>query len=345
MYNVLLVDDEPMIRKGLMKIIETSGTDITNIRTAENGAEAITLIRAQQPDFLFTDIRMSKMDGLELCRIVSAEFPHIQIVLVTGYDDFDYARQGIAYGVKDYILKPITKKNIQQVLHRLIEAEHKSARALPSLSKSNEWIVAMEEAIWTLDEGGVAHSIQSLLDDLAAKGLSVQQQVGTVGELSAMLVQRLNERDVYTIELQFHKDAVHHVEELCKHLKDFAAAATESLRTKRKGKIKDPIEEAKKYIETHLSRDFSLEEVADMLGLNASYFSQLFKQMTNETFAQYRIRRRMELAKQLLAVPHHKITDISYEVGYADHPHFTKTFKKTTGLTPKEYREKLGIER
>jgi two-component system response regulator YesN len=345
MYNVLLVDDEPMIRRGLAKIIETSGTDIADIRTAENGVEAIALIRSHQPDFLFTDIRMAKMDGLELCRLVSEQFPHIQIVIVTGYDDFEYARQGIAYGVKDYILKPITKKNIQQVLHRLIDAERKSANAMPSLSKSNAWIVAMEEAIWTLHEGDVARSIQALLDDFASKGLPIQQQAAHAGELTELLVQRLNDRDVYTMELHFHKDTIHHAEELRGRLAGFAKAAIEALRVKRRGRVKDPIEEAKKYIETHLSRDFSLEEVADMLGLNASYFSQLFKQMTNETFAQYRIRRRMERAKQMLAVPHHKITDISYEVGYADHPHFTKTFKKTTGCTPKEYREKLGIER
>ncbi|EFU40873.1 two component transcriptional regulator, AraC family protein [Paenibacillus vortex V453] len=52
----------------------------------------------------------------------------------------------------------------------------------------------------------------------------------------------------------------------------------------------------------------------------------------------------MEKAKKLLAIPHYKITDISFEVGYADHPHFTKTFKKVTGYTPSEYRELLGIE-
>jgi two-component system response regulator YesN len=118
----------------------------------------------------------------------------------------------------------------------------------------------------------------------------------------------------------------------------------DSLKQKRKGRAKDPMEEAKKYIETHLSREIPLEEVADQLGLNASYFSQLFKQMTGETFVQYRIRKRMDKAKKLLEQPHYRIIDISYEVGYADHPHFTKTFKKYTGLSPSEYRDKLGIK-
>ncbi|MCI3922571.1 response regulator [Paenibacillus sp. TRM 82003] len=348
MFHVLIVDDEPMIRKGLTKIIETmqeSDALAFDIRTAENGVEALSIVREREPDFLFTDIRMAKMDGLELCGVVSREFPHIQTVIVTGYDDFEYARQGIAYGVKDYILKPITKKNIHQVIHRLVEADRKRESALPSLSRSNEWVVGMEEAIWTLEENAASRNLDALLAELRQKGLTVPQQAAMAAELCELLVRRMGERDVYSIELTFSKDDVRTGEELRERLADFVAASMQALRSRRRGKTKDPIEEAKKYIEEHLSRDFSLEEVADMLGLNASYFSQLFKQMTGETFASYRIRRRMERAKQLLAQPHHKITDISYEVGYADHPHFTKTFKKVTGDTPKQYREKLGIER
>ncbi|MNF97535.1 HTH-type transcriptional activator Btr [compost metagenome] len=117
----------------------------------------------------------------------------------------------------------------------------------------------------------------------------------------------------------------------------------QDLKSKRKGKQKDPVEEAKQYMEKHLAEEVSLEEVAEFIGLNPSYFSQLFKQNTQETFVQYRTRRRMEKAKKLLQQPHWRITDISGEVGYADHPHFTKTFKKYEGCLPSEYRQRMGI--
>lgn len=104
------------------------------------------------------------------------------------------------------------------------------------------------------------------------------------------------------------------------------------------GKLKDPLEEAKGYIEKNLSEEVTLEMVAGILGLNPSYFSQMFKKRTGETFVQYRIRQRMEKAKRLLEQPSCRITEISYEVGYSDHPHFTKTFKKYTGVSPSEYR-------
>ncbi|TLS49051.1 response regulator [Paenibacillus antri] len=344
MYNVLVVDDEPMIRRGLTKILESGGFGLEDIRSAENGVEALEQIRAFPPDFLFTDIRMAKMDGLELCGVVSREYPHIQIVIVTGYDDFAYARQGIACGVKEYLLKPITKKSIQEVVVRLLDAERKRERSLPSLAKSTAWIDAMEEAVWSLSEDDVARGIESLFGELRGKGLSTHQQTAIVADLCELLARKLNARDVYPLETSFRKESVAGSEDARARLVEFAASAMDALRTKRKGKAKDPIEEAKKFVELHLSRDFSLEEVADMLGLNASYFSQLFKQSTGETFASYRIRRRMERAKRLLAEPRHRITDISYEVGYADHPHFTKTFKKMTGDTPKQFREKLGID-
>jgi two-component system response regulator YesN len=165
-----------------------------------------------------------------------------------------------------------------------------------------------------------------------------------LSDLMELLVIKLNNRGVHSFEavvpLVVHEDPLIAFSSFEEHIH----MLLDSLKQKRKGRAKDPMEEAKKYIETHLSREIPLEEVADQLGLNASYFSQLFKQMTGETFVQYRIRKRMDKAKKLLELPHYRIIDISYEVGYADHPHFTKTFKKYTGLSPSEYRDKLGIK-
>jgi len=344
MFEILLVEDEPIIRKGLHKIIESSSVDIAGIRTAENGEEAIERIREKPPHFLFTDIRMAKMDGLELCRKVYEEYPHILKVIITGYSDFEYARTGISLGVKEYILKPITRKSIQEVLQRLADEEMKRRKALPSLAQSNNWVTRMTEAFWTLDEQAVFQNIHSFLDQFENAGMSIEQRKIIVGELWQVIVNRLRERTVDVLSSPEDWEGIHSSEGLNNRLLELAQRVSTAIRVKRRGRAKDPIEEAKKYIEDNLSRDFSLEEVAELLGLNASYFSQLFKQATGQTFAHYRIGRRMERAKLLLADPNRKITDISYDVGYADHPHFTKTFKKITGLTPKEYREKLGVD-
>jgi two-component system response regulator YesN len=345
MYNILLVDDEPIIRKGLAKIIRKHGSDIGDIRTAENGAEALKLLETYRPHFLFTDIRMPKMDGLELCRIVAETHPHIQSVIITGYDDFEYARRSILYGVKDYVLKPVTKRNLEDVLRRLIESAQKRGQAVVSLSRFNEWVDKLSDAVWTLNTAAVTAQVESMFEELNGLRLDPGQLTRHISDVVEMLRARLGDSDLFPKERLDAEDAPIRSEQLQERLLHVLMDGVERLRVKRKGKLKDPVEEAKQYIEDHLSRDFSLEEVADYIGLNASYFSQLFKQSTGETFAQYRIRRRIERAKQLLAVPHRKITDVSFEVGYADHPHFTKTFKKATGCTPSEYREMLGIDK
>ncbi len=118
----------------------------------------------------------------------------------------------------------------------------------------------------------------------------------------------------------------------------------EMIEQKRKGNEIDPIEMAKNYICHHIDQDISLDEVAHKLGLNPSYFSQLFKKETGETFVKYRIRLRMERAKELLLQKDVKVIDIPFLIGLNDHPHFTKTFKKYTGQTPSSFRRKMGVD-
>ncbi len=346
MYRVLIVDDEPVIRRGLSKIIEQFDAAVTSVRSSENGIQALDMIRVEQPHFIFTDIRMPRMDGLSLCERVSKDYPDIQIVVISGYSDFQYAQKSLIYGVKDYLLKPITKKQVQGVVQKLIANLTKSGNPPVYLSmvKLDDWVERMEDAIWSLQSKHLDELMILLRMEFQSYKFDFQQKCELLNEYYGILIKKLNMRDVFPFvsDLDLRDsidgaDAFERFEGNITHLID-------DLRVKRKGKTKDPIEEAKNYIEHHLAKEVSLEEVADVLGLNASYFSQLFKQMTGETFVQYRIKRRMEKAKKLLESAHYRITDISYEIGYGDHPHFTKTFKKYTGLSPSEYRRKLGID-
>ncbi|MFS0838000.1 helix-turn-helix domain-containing protein [Paenibacillus sp. 1P03SA] len=116
------------------------------------------------------------------------------------------------------------------------------------------------------------------------------------------------------------------------------------LHQQRSGTYKNLLDEVKTYIDTHLAEEITLDEVAEMAGFTPTYFSSMFKKMTNETFVKYRIKKRMEKAQQLLAIPHIRIVDVAAKVGYEDYPHFTKMFKKTTGFSPSEYRQQLGIK-
>lgn len=121
MLKVFLAEDESVVREGLRDNIpwEQYGYQFTG--EAGDGEMALPLIRKIRPDVLITDIKMPFMDGLALSRIVSQEFPQTKIVIISGYDEFEYARQAIQIGVEQYLLKPVTKHTMQNVLREIRE--------------------------------------------------------------------------------------------------------------------------------------------------------------------------------------------------------------------------------
>lgn len=121
MIKVFLVEDETVIREGLRDSIPWEEYGYRFVGEAADGEMALPLIRKAMPDVLITDIKMPFMDGLSLSKIVSAEFPKMKIIIISGYDDFEYARQAIEVGVEQYLLKPITKMNLKKTLLELKE--------------------------------------------------------------------------------------------------------------------------------------------------------------------------------------------------------------------------------
>lgn len=121
MLKVFLVEDESVIRDGLRDNIPWQQYGFQFVGEAADGEMALPLIRKTRPDVLITDIKMPFMDGLSLSRIVSKEFPKTKIVIISGYDDFEYARQAIEVGVDQFLLKPITRLMLKKTLLEMKE--------------------------------------------------------------------------------------------------------------------------------------------------------------------------------------------------------------------------------
>lgn len=121
MLKVFLVEDESVIRDGLRDNIPWQQYGFQFVGEAADGEMALPLIRKTRPDVLITDIKMPFMDGLSLSRIVNKEFPKTKIVIISGYDDFEYARQAIEVGVDQFLLKPITRLTLKKTLLELKE--------------------------------------------------------------------------------------------------------------------------------------------------------------------------------------------------------------------------------
>ncbi|MFD0678330.1 MULTISPECIES: response regulator transcription factor [unclassified Paenibacillus] len=119
MTRILLVEDEPLFRKGLAKMIAGSGTSWNVCGEAENGQEAEQLIAELHPDLVITDIRMPLMDGLELLKRAKAASPDIEFIVITGFQDFQYAQTALRHGALDLLVKPCSKQDIDTVLEKV----------------------------------------------------------------------------------------------------------------------------------------------------------------------------------------------------------------------------------
>ncbi|HEY5584212.1 MAG TPA: response regulator [Ruminiclostridium sp.] len=116
-YKVVVVEDEPKILRNIIQKIENADTLFKVHGSASNGVDAIELINTIKPDVLFTDIRMPIMDGLELIKHIKTEHPNLQIVILSGYNEFEYAQKAIKLGVIDYLLKPVEEDSLKKTLN------------------------------------------------------------------------------------------------------------------------------------------------------------------------------------------------------------------------------------
>lgn len=126
--KIFLVEDEIVIRNGIRNGIEWEKEGYEFVGEASDGELAYPMILEAKPDILITDIRMPFMDGLELCRLVREELPDIKILILSGYDEFDYAKEAIRLGVTEYLLKPITSAKLLDVLEKIgAQVRHENA--------------------------------------------------------------------------------------------------------------------------------------------------------------------------------------------------------------------------
>ena len=116
MYRVVLIDDEPLITEGLRKIVSWEKYHCEVVGTAEDAVSGAQLIRSLQPHILFTDIRMPGDDGLTMLAGLRSEFPEMQVTVLTGYRDFNYAQEAIRLGVTRFLLKPSRMDEIHEAL-------------------------------------------------------------------------------------------------------------------------------------------------------------------------------------------------------------------------------------
>jgi len=121
MYKVVIIDDEPIIVEGLSKAVPWEKWDCYVAATAESGQSGVEIIQKENPDILFSDIRMPGMDGLAMIAALKSEHPHMQIAILTGFRDFEYAREAIRLGVTRFLLKPSKMEELEEAVSVMVQ--------------------------------------------------------------------------------------------------------------------------------------------------------------------------------------------------------------------------------
>jgi two-component system response regulator YesN len=149
MLKVIIVEDESNIRQGICDLIENVVGGFTVVGQAANGIEAMELMRSRVPDLLITDIRMREMDGLELIKRIHYRHAEMKILIISAYNEFEYAQQALRYGASEYMLKPINRLQFTHFLSKLQDESilrntlQESANALSErqiIRSVKEWI-------------------------------------------------------------------------------------------------------------------------------------------------------------------------------------------------------------
>jgi len=349
MYKALVVEDEPLHQQALAKMIERAGQDVTVAALANDGQEAMERMTECHFDLVLTDIRMPKVDGLELVAWIAVSAPKTRAIIISGYADFAYAQQGLRYGVVDYLLKPVKQEELERALVNAIMALEEPEIFGPERLFSPEItsaFLSLVEAVNLLDEPKALQCLENLWERLLPRKSPQNPQCLAhlaTGLFLALLARFPElEKGPETFHQHLARAKENHrpiFETLCDQVRSLIASLVEY----RRGFGRKIIQLVKEFVQANYSRDISLADAAEAVFLNPSYLSVLFKEVTGENFSTYLTRIRIEQAKRLLEDPTIKVYEVAARVGYTDQTYFSRLFKQRVGIGPAEYRRRLGI--
>lgn len=346
MYRVIIVEDEAVLRKGLTNFVPWNKLGFEVCNTFPDGEEAYIWLKTNLCDVVLTDIMMGKMDGLELANRIHVESPHIKVVILSGYADFANARTAIQYGVTDFLEKPVDEEELAETFRKIKEE-------LDSKDKENldkEELTTWSQLLVLEINSGNNESIGNILGDYMDRIISlpliaIQKRLE---HLCYEIAMEYSSRgiDVWTVSNKFFSIRSvyqqHDYQSLYDCVMEMFLALKAGIAGNKKEETDDYIiERIKRYIQNHIGEDMGNAAIARAHKLHPVYMGKLFREQTGMTLSEYIIKVRMERACELLKKSKYSIGEIGRMVGYNTSYYFSVVFKKYTGFTPTEYRDKV----
>lgn len=347
MIKIIIVDDEKMIREGLVTTMPWKEMGIEVVGSADNGRTALEIAIDKKPHIILTDIRMPKMDGIEFLKRIKEELPKVKVVILSGYDDFSYAQQALRYGAADYLIKPVNVEELQKVMGDLKDTfKEENDNDLYWIKVQREMEYETQQYIMSIRIGNKEDAF-SLLSKIQYKEvlknasleiykkLYIEIMDATLHELKEDGIQLKEEHSYQYLDLiNFTK-----LDELQEWVYSFTDKLIELVGKSKKDNYRIVIKNAMEYIDKHFNEDLSIQQVAEAVHLSPNYFSHVFKKAREESFTDYLNKVRVKKAQCLLAEHIYKVYEVADMVGYSDYKYFSSVFKKISGVSPTEYSE------
>ncbi len=361
MNRVLIVDDEHLIRSSLSKKVSQISPAIAVAAAAEDGQQALAWLEQYYADICITDVSMPIVNGLELIEAIRRCYPWMHCIVVSSYDDFNYVRESLQQGAIDYILKPIEQDVLAHALEKAVAAirkERDDRASVLLLHRLAHHRGLLEQWVNKLRLGDLSGVPLLVVDTLELLESWADNRLELLHRLAFAWLQMVGEelsKDKVEIELEpdediglgealLPRDKIRFYFRLgaVRCLEDGAAVLYRACQAALGSPKNKAIEDAKAYIDRHYAAKLTLQEIAEQATMSRSYFANTFKQETGMTVWHYIANVRMNEARKLLLGTPMKVYEIAMEVGYDNAVYFTQLFRSHYGVTPAEYKKRMG---
>lgn len=331
MYKVLIIDDQIFICRGLAEIIDWKNEGFETVEYTTRPDKVLEMFDVSVPDLIITDVCMPQTDGFNLLNNIHSQYPKLLNIVISGYNEFEYARKAIRSYSLDYLLKPISEEELLAAVRKAKQTLDRRI-AYPVLSEAD--MDAFQLALLNADEEAGMMILKTKESQILQEGLPQVCRYNTLKKLIDIMIkfskemnlpifhdycdiEEINFLDVYNI--------YNHLFECMK--KEKLSAGTRI------------VNELCRKIEEQYSSNLTVQKMAEEMFVTPAYLGQVFKKKLDMSFNDYLHMVRINKAKELLQSDVLSIAQISEKTGYKTIDHFYRKFKEIMGVTPKEFRE------
>lgn len=342
MYNLLIVDDKEVFRKLItrMSYFKDNQDKFVIKEMAQNGLEALEVLKTGDIDIVLTDIRMPVMNGIELLKTISKDKLCKCTILLSEYADFSYAKEGIINGAFDYIIKPVDDNKLKLTFDRAYDY-------MQSFSDKNDLffnnIEKLADSMGADDEKLFLMKLDATKQYIRENSNSFSDMLFLVSDILEKLhVQILKNHAYLPNYIPLEKvcslnKPLQNEEELIELFQDKIVLLRRELVNFKLTTTCSLVEEIWYHTISNVENYESLQQVAEKFYVNKKYLSALFKKVTGKRYIDFITHLKIERAKMLLTDSNLKVYNVAEMLGFADAEYFSKVFKNQTGMSPSSF--------